>query len=166
MSLQPKPLTSPCAVPDIGIIGHNKAQHGVTALIAAQERTLARAEEILLVNKALRGERDALRAMTEKLQHEKALLSDKLSAAEHREDGHDYVGPTSGGVPVPDVVHERFHKSIGDVLAGNALPKAREQMRDALNQPPAAVPQTTTKGRPLPKGAIGFSHQRIGIYLP
>lgn len=49
---------------------------------------------------------------------------------------HDYHGPVADGRAVPDPVHERFHGSIGDVLAGKVLPKAREQMREALDRAP------------------------------
>lgn len=81
---------------------------------------------------------------------------------------HDYQGPLSDdGVPVPDATHERFHQSIGDVLAGKVMPKAREQMRDALNNvPKPATPAGAIKGEPMPGRALSFSHQQIGMRLP
>ena len=81
-------------------------------------------------------------------------------------DNHDYHGPTQDGQPVPDEVHERFHRAIGDVLNGHVIPKAREQMRDALNKPLPAAPRSTTKEKPLPRGAIGLQRQEVGIKLP
>lgn len=81
---------------------------------------------------------------------------------------HDYHGTTDiAGSPVPDPVHERFHKSIGDVLAGNVIPKAREQMQDALNRAPKPANATgASTDKPMPRGAVAFSHQKIGTYLP
>ncbi len=51
----------------------------------------------------------------------------------------DYHGPTktdSDGkrYSVPDVVHERFHEALKDVLTGKVLPAAREQMKEALKR--------------------------------
>jgi len=55
------------------------------------------------------------------------------------ESNPDYHGPTAPDgegkqKAIPDVVHERFHESIKDVLAKRVLPKAREQMEEALRK--------------------------------
>lgn len=90
----------------------------------------------------------------------------KLAAADDSTGDHPYHGPLgSDGLAAPDVIHERFHKSIGDIIAGKVMPQAREQMREALNKAPKPV-DTSGMAKPLPKGALYFGHQVIGIRLP
>lgn len=90
---------------------------------------------------------------------------------------HDYHGPTepvldSDGVPthnrraVADVVHERFHKTVGDVLAGKVIPAARKQMRDALDKAPKFAETTASTAAPMNPNAIRFNGQQIGLRLP
>lgn len=154
----------------IPLLGHDKASYAdpnVAELYDAQRRTLARAEEILAVNRVLQEDLRLARVQIAAYSHALMTAQTMIVAAEDREDAHPYHGPlSSDGTPIPDVVHERFHKSIGDVLTGNVTYKAREQMRKALNRPQPAPPQTTTTDKPLPKGAIGLQHQKIGIQLP
>jgi hypothetical protein len=71
----------------------------------------------------------------------------------------DYIGPTvpdGDGVrrAVPDATHERFHEAVKDVLAGRILPKAREQMRDAINAPLPHPETTASISKPFPTGAL------------
>lgn len=68
----------------------------------------------------------------------------------------DYTGPTaSDGTPMPDRAHENWHQGITDALAGRIMPKARDQMRDALNSSqPLLPPQTTSTSKPLPRNAF------------
>lgn len=74
---------------------------------------------------------------------------------------HDYTGPTKPDpdtgrpVPVPDPVHERFHGSIGDVLAGRVIPAARRQMQEALKSAPK---EPTT----IPTNVQGDDPKRMG----
>lgn len=73
---------------------------------------------------------------------------------------HPYHGPL--GAPdehgqrraVPDPAHERFHQSVGDIIAGKILPKAREQMAEALKQTPPDAPTTASTSRPMPGKAL------------
>jgi hypothetical protein len=51
--------------------------------------------------------------------------------------GPNYHGPTKDGKAVDDPVHERFHESVQDVLAGKVMQPARDQMRKALDGVPA-----------------------------
>lgn len=81
----------------------------------------------------------------------------------------DYVGPTAPDqdgrpVPVSDVVHERFHQSVKDVLAGNVIQGARRQMQEALKAVPKEAPTTASTDRPMPKGALfgGGDPRRMG----
>lgn len=75
---------------------------------------------------------------------------------------HPYHGPTKPDpdtgrpVPVPDPVHERFHGSIGDVIAGNVMPEARRQMQEALKTAPKAptvIPTTPSTDDPRRLGS-------------
>lgn len=55
---------------------------------------------------------------------------------------HPYHGPLSKPdeagrrTPVPDEVHERVHRVVGDILAGKVIPEARRQMQEALKAAP------------------------------
>jgi hypothetical protein len=101
-------------------------------------------------------------------------LEDKISALEHRIAGdvlasepgdHLYHGPVRDGASIPDPDHERFHQSVGDVLAGKILPKAREQMAEALKRtPPDAVTDASTS-KPMPGRAMGAfgDPRRMGL---
>lgn len=100
---------------------------------------------------------------------------DKLATAENT-GNHDYHGPTEE-VPhptiegrterraVPDVAHEQFHRAVGDVLAGKIMPKAREQMRDALSRSSPDAPTTASTSRPMPGKALGIpaDPRRLGL---
>ncbi len=73
---------------------------------------------------------------------------------------HPYHGPTKPDadgkrVPVADPVHERFHDSVGDVLAGRVMPEARRQMQEALK----SVPKEKT---PFPTQTSVVDPRRIG----
>ena len=70
------------------------------------------------------------------------------------ESSPDYHGPVINGKVVPDETHERFHKSVQDILAGRILPKAREQMRDALNRPIPDAPTDASTRKPMPGRAL------------
>lgn len=128
----------------------------------AEERDQARKYEAYNAARTVMIERALLRSegMRDELEKHVKELEARLSKIE--EDAipdHPYTGPRKDGVAVPDVVHERFHKAIGDVLDGNVMPKAREQMRDALGKAPE-------EKKPFPGKALGLSHQQIGIRLP
>lgn len=95
------------------------------------------------------------------------LALKRLLAADENVGNHDYNGPADeDGRSLPDVVHERFHKAVGDVMAGDVMPKAREQMRKALDAAPKHEKTTASTGKPMPKGAIGFGQQVIGLRVP
>lgn len=90
---------------------------------------------------------------------------------------HEYHGPTTsephptleGQVvkrAVQDETHERFHKAVGDVIAGKVMPAAREQMRRELDRAPPDAPITASTSRPMPGKAITFSQQEVGLRLP
>lgn len=79
---------------------------------------------------------------------------------------HDYHGPIADGRAIPDEAHERFHRSVGDVLSGKIMPNAREQMREALGKAPPHGPTTASTAKPMPSGAVGPGQQEIGIKLP
>ncbi len=80
---------------------------------------------------------------------------------------HPYHGPTE---PVPhptdrerterraisDPVHEQFHRAVGDVLAGKIIPKAREQMAEALRHAPVEKP-------PFPVKIAESDPRRMGL---
>lgn len=80
------------------------------------------------------------------------LKADKVS-------DHDYHGPIKDGKAVPDESHERFHGSIGDVLSGNIIRPARDQMEKALADARAkdgkGVPSIPTSGRSSDPRRIG-----------
>lgn len=100
-----------------------------------------------------------------------------VAVVEENSDAHDYNGPSEpvlneDGVPtgrrraVADVVHERFHKTIGDVMAGKVIPAARKQMRDALDKAPKFAETTASTAAPMNPNAIRFNGQQIGLRLP
>lgn len=66
-------------------------------------------------------------------------------------DEHGY--PTGKQVPVRDETHERFHKSVGDVIQGKVLPEAMDQMKGAIDAAKAAAPKTKAG---IPPKALGF----------
>jgi len=74
---------------------------------------------------------------------------------------HPYHGPTAPDpktgrlAPIPDPVHESFHQSIGNVLAGKVMPEARRQMQEALKNAPKEKP-------PLRLQGDQDDHRRIG----
>jgi hypothetical protein len=97
--------------------------------------------------------------------HTVAAWSVKLTAEAAGD--HSYHGPTKdephptleGQVvrrPVPDEVHEQFHRAVGDVLAGKVIPAARKQMREALDKAPPEA-----KG--MPDRAIRLVRQDVGL---
>lgn len=110
-----------------------------------------------------------------RLSAELMAAHDKLATAENT-GNHDYHGPAEE-VPhptiegrterraVPDVAHEQFHRAVGDVLAGKIMPKAREQMRDALSRSSPDAPTTASTSRPMPGKALGVpaDPRRLGI---
>lgn len=103
------------------------------------------------------------------------LAADVVAAEEPG--AHDYNGPSepvldSDGVPtgrrraVANEVHERFHKAIGDVMAGKVIPAARKQMDDALDRAPKFEETTASTVKPMNPGAIRFAGQDIGLKSP
>ena len=87
--------------------------------------------------KELEAQNTALHDMLKIRTDERDALRRKISASTDEALGnHPYHGPTKDGQSVPDEVHERFHKTIGDVLTGKVIPAARKQMEDALRQAP------------------------------
>jgi hypothetical protein len=114
----------------------------VTALTAARDAALARAE-------AAEKERDVLRdavwhmvTTTDDTQTEKSNV--------------DYIGPTKNGKAIPDPVHERVHHVVGDLLAGRVLPDACRQLQEALKSRPKEKPR-------FPVNPPGYS---MGLRLP
>lgn len=83
----------------------------------------------------------------------------------------DYIGPTREGPDgkkeaIPDPVHERVHEVVRDVLAGRVLPRAREQLRDALGTPQPDSPTTASTSRPMPGRALGGIGAGYGLRVP
>jgi hypothetical protein len=68
-----------------------------------------------------------------------AELKRKLAFPDQAGD-HPYNGPVKDGASIPDETHERFYKSVGDVIAGRVMPVARKQMEDALANAPKEKP--------------------------
>lgn len=127
------------------------------ATVAEKSDRIAALEADLL---GLRGycevleKRDATRNATiAELEHDiRMLMSDKVG-------DHDYHGPVKDGKAVPDESHERFHGSIGDVLSGNIIRPARDQMEKAL----ADARAKDGKGVPsIPTGGRSSDPRRIG----
>lgn len=108
----------------------------------AESKLAAAYAEITLLHDALKvriDERDAL----------------KQVAATGDAPNIDYHGTKDlDGLPVPDPVHENFHRAVGDVLAGKVMSAARKQMEDALGKAPKdKVPFPTRASIPfLEKG--------------
>lgn len=75
---------------------------------------------------------------------------------------HDYHGPlgkpdnNGRRVPVPDPVHEQFHRAVGDVLAGKVMPAARRQMQEALKSAPKEATTIPTHIDPGDQRRIGW----------
>jgi hypothetical protein len=98
----------------------------------------------------------ALRQVTElaeevtKLTNANHTLMAVISAKTTAEPGnHDYIGPLDADrKPVADPVHERFHGSVGDVIAGRVLPEARRQMQEALKVAPKEKPSFPVDAKP------------------
>jgi regulator of replication initiation timing len=67
----------------------------------------------------------------------------------------EYHGPVKDGKAVPDVVHERMHEAVKDVLAGRVMQDARRQMQEALKNAPR-------EKAPFPMG----KSMVIGLRLP
>lgn len=84
--------------------------------------------------------RDALCATVGKLMVAEQRLA-ALEPLKAETDNHDYHGTKQDNKAVPDEVHERFHRSIGDVLAGRVIPEARRQMQEALKSAPKEKPE-------------------------
>lgn len=93
---------------------------------AEQQRASKLMQTLERENHMLRCERDAWRKLYERAANMNAMRS-------------------------PDPVHERFHGSIGDVLAGKVIPEARRQMEKALASAPkekAPFPVSGSKDDP------------------
>lgn len=71
----------------------------------------------------------------------------------------DYHGPLTNGKVERDEVHERVHDVVRDILVGNVIKPARDQIRDALNRAPEPK-----KG--FPSRALSFPNQQIGLIMP
>lgn len=125
---------------------------------AAARHSVGKEAGLWRENHQLRCERDAWMRFYEREAETNARL---LHESDTRQPGqHPYHGPTKPNAegnpePVPDPVHERFHGSIGDVLAGKVIPAARRQMQEALKNAPKD-PQ------PFPVGSSKDDPRRIG----
>jgi len=82
----------------------------------------------------------------------------RLVLADENPGDHPYHGPVEGGKTIPDEVHQRMHRSIGDVLAGKVLPEARRQMQEALK----GVPKEKV---PFPLNKVGVDPRRMGLAM-
>ena len=91
------------------------------------------------------------------------IAASEILAAEEKTN-HDYIGPTGPQidkdgyptgkqVPVRDEVHERFHQSVGDVMTGKVMPKAMDQMKQAIDKAKAAAPVEKSG---IPPKALGY----------
>lgn len=125
--------------------------HAATIAKLTGERDAARAAitslggricELESYSQTMAVENDRLRSLDlDQLRNENTELRKRLWLPVETGE-HDYNGPvkpdpdTGRPVPVPDPVHERFHGSIGDVLAGRVIPAARRQMQEALKSAP------------------------------
>lgn len=98
----------------------------------------------------------------------KAGIADARMIKADETGNHPYHGPTKpvtdadGKVTrqvVPDPTHERFHGSVGDVIAGNVMRPARDQMERALAD--ARVKDGKTPP-PFPSAHAVPDHRRIG----
>lgn len=126
-------------------------------------------DKVTCLQAAYRSLGEASDARIAELEMENARLR-RLLASDAPGD-HPYHGPLSKPdengkrTPVPDETHERFHKSIGDVLSGKILPKAREQMADALKRSPPDAPTTASTSKPMPGKALGLhgDPRRLGL---
>jgi hypothetical protein len=96
----------------------------------------------------------------------RATALESATAMADESSDHDYNGPTKPDpvnpgrrLPIPDEAHERFHKSVGDVLGGKIVPAARRQMEDALRRAPPDAPagSGTTTSKPLPGNIVGLA---------
>jgi hypothetical protein len=110
-------------------------------------------------NKAIEVSRRRAERVSE-LTHRLGMLEEILQryervAAEEAPGDHIYNGPVENGKTVPDTVHERFHKAIGDVMAGKVMHEARKQMQESLKNAPK-------EKTPFPTGVDHSDHRRIG----
>lgn len=103
----------------------------------------------------LRAEREAWKYLYEMAKPD----SDTRMLRADETGNHDYVGPVKDGKAVPDPTHERFHGSVGDVIAGNVMRPARDQMERALAD--ARVKDGKTPP-PFPSAHAVPDHRRIG----
>jgi hypothetical protein len=105
-----------------------------------------------------------------RLAEENAALQRRFGMVSAEPGCHDYHGPL--GAPddkgqrraVPDPDHERFHQSVGDVLAGRIIPAAREQMAEALRRKVPDAPTSASTSKPMPDPAFASfgDPRRIG----
>lgn len=97
------------------------------------------------------------------LTHRLGMLEEVLQGYEgvaaEEPGSHPYHGPVENGKTVPDDVHERFHKAIGDVMAGKVMHEARKQMQESLKNAPK-------EKTPFPTGVDSSDHRRIGWRTP
>jgi hypothetical protein len=117
---------------------------------------LATDQNVITLIRLLQTERDSARTLATEhglriaqLERDiRMLMSDKVG-------DHSYHGPVKDGEAVPDETHERFHKTVGDVLSGNVMRPARDQMEKALadakakdDKAPKPIRGITTRGDP------------------
>lgn len=109
-------------------------------------------------DKALESSRRRAERISE-LTHRLGMLEEVLQryegAAAESPGDHTYNGPVVNGKAVPDDVHERFHKAIGDVMAGKVMHEARKQMQESLKNAPK-------EKTPFPTGVDSSDPRRIG----
>ena len=86
-------------------------------------------------------------------------LRDRRMVAADDAGNHNYHGPIKDGKAIPDETHERFHGAIGDVLAGNVIRPARDQMERALADAKAKDDKTPQPLRPITSNG---DRRRIG----
>lgn len=103
----------------------------------------------------LRAEREAWKYLYEMAKPD----SDTRMLRADETGSHDYIGPVKDGKAIPDPTHERFHGSVGDVIAGNVMRPARDQMERALAD--ARVKDGKTPP-PFPSAHALPDHRRIG----
>lgn len=123
-----------------------------SAVVRDRDAKISTDEREILV---LRAERDAWKYLYETVKPD----SDARMLKADETGNHDYIGPVKDGKAVPDPTHERFHGSVGDVIAGNVMRPARDQMERALAD--ARVKDGKTPP-PFPSAHAVPDHRRIG----
>ena len=118
---------------------------------------------------ALEAENELIREMLTDRDARIAELSDRRMVKADEAGSVPYHGPTrpvtdadgnvTGREAIPDEVHEQFHRAVGDVVSGNVIRPARDQMEKALADAkskdataPKSIRPVTTSGDPRRMG--------------